>query len=69
MNQESKPHDRRAFIKKVAFMGGAGTLLAAAGKTGRAAARPHPTINSAAGSPRGYRVTAHIRKYYEKAAF
>jgi hypothetical protein len=55
---------RRKFLRDIAAAGG---LAAVAGSTGAttvdAAAAPAAT----AGKPKGYRVTPHISKYYDKA--
>jgi hypothetical protein len=68
MNQESRPNSRRTFIKNMALMGGAGTLLASAAKTMRLGSRENPMGSPDARRSQGYRLTAHIRKYYKKAA-
>jgi len=68
MKQESKPNSRRTFIKNLALMGGAGTLLASAAKTMRLGSRENPTESPDVRRSHGYRLTAHIRKYYKKAA-
>lgn len=56
---------RRSFIKRAALLGGAALLLAAGPpKTIRPeAAAPEPS----ASGDRGYRLTDHIKTYYEKA--
>ena len=67
MESQVKRSDRRRFIKHLGIMAGAGTLLALG-------------VNETARSPkciqakidrirmgRGYRLTPHIRSYYEKA--
>jgi hypothetical protein len=69
MNQELKPQSRRTFIKNMALMGGAGTLLASA-----AGNMPQRRRGKTSGSPevrrsRGYRLTPHIRRYYKNAAY
>jgi len=55
---------RRNFFKNAALLAG-GAALAVLGK--RVGARPSPDLSD---KPRGqgYRLTAHIRKYYEKAS-
>ena len=54
---------RRDFLRNLAAMGGvAAVATSAAGEPG-AAAKPA----SAAASSRGYRVTPHVAKYYDKA--
>jgi hypothetical protein len=56
--------DRRKFLRDLATASG---LAAVAGSTGAvtaaAAAEPAPQANR----PAGYRVTAHVAKYYDKA--
>jgi len=57
--------DRRTFIKRAALLGGS-ALLAAFGtpKTAQPAAdAPQPKTPG-----QGYRLTAHIKKYYETAS-
>jgi hypothetical protein len=56
---------RRQFFKKTAFWGGA-AVLAALGRRARAATAPERPEKL---RKQGYRLTAHIRKYYEKASF
>ena len=68
MSQESKPNSRRTFIKNMALMGGAGTLLAGTAKTMRLGSRENPMGSADARRSQGYRLTPHIRKYYKKAA-
>lgn len=55
---------RRSFFKKLALIGGALALSPLAGK------RPPPSGTSKVppAAQAGYRLTAHIRKYYETAA-
>jgi len=60
---------RRAFIKDVVLAGGATAMAAAAG--GALAAAPvekDPEASSNAPDT-GYRVTPHVRAYYDKARF
>lgn len=56
--------DRRTFMKRAALLGGSALLMALGdAKTARSAApaaQPKP-VN------RGYRLTEHIKKYYETA--
>ncbi len=56
--------DRRKFLRDLAAAGG---LVAVAGSTGAAtvAHAAEPTLP--ASKPTGYRVTAHVSKYYDKA--
>jgi hypothetical protein len=58
--------NRRSFLRGVATAGG---LAAVAGAVGTAGATP-PVQPEPKVKPRsGYRVTAHVSKYYEKARF
>jgi hypothetical protein len=68
MNQESKPNSRRTFLKNLALMSGAGTLLAGAARTVGVGPRENPMGNPDGRRSQGYRLTPHIRKYYKKAA-
>jgi nitrous oxide reductase len=58
--------NRRKFLRNVAVAGGlaavAGSTVAVANAT-TAKAAPEPV------QPKGYRVTGHVSKYYEKARF
>ena len=68
MNQKSRQNSRRTFIRNMALMGGAGTLLASAAKTMRLGSRENPMGSPDARRSQGYRLTPHIRKYYKKVA-
>ncbi|HKK13989.1 MAG TPA: twin-arginine translocation signal domain-containing protein [Gammaproteobacteria bacterium] len=59
---------RRIFLKDLAAAGGAATVLVMA-RGALAAEAPEEPAGGAgkSGESRGYRVTPHIRKYYEKA--
>ena len=65
----SDPHGRREFLKRAAVTGGTVTVAAAAAgvaAAGEPAAAPAPrTVPES----RGYRVTAHIDRYYRLARF
>jgi hypothetical protein len=56
--------NRRTFLKGAVLLGGTALALAAGGRK-----KTNPeTINPQPAAPdRGYRLTAHIRKYYETA--
>jgi hypothetical protein len=56
---------RRKFFKNAALLGGA-AVLSVFGR--RAKANPSTTL-PAKPREKGYRLTAHVRKYYEKASF
>ena len=66
---DSKRKGRRMFLKTMALLGGSAAVLAA--KRGLAA-NP-PVKNKAPGQPavrsQGYRLTPHIKRYYERARF
>jgi hypothetical protein len=57
--------NRRKFLRDVAAAGG---LAAVAGTTGAVVAAPAaPARTPQQDRPAGYRVTAHVAKYYDKA--
>jgi hypothetical protein len=56
--------DRRRFLRDIAAAGG---LVAVAGTTGATAVARTTTPAAPADKPAGYRVTAHVSKYYDKA--
>ena len=58
--------NRRKFLRDLATAGG---LAAVAGSAGSVAAAPAAEPEPQAKPPTGYRVTAHVSKYYEKARF
>lgn len=60
------PVNRRQFFRRLAALGGTAAAAGAAGSSGRSVSHPR----TAAPGPKagGYRLTAHIRKYYQKAA-
>jgi hypothetical protein len=61
------PHKgRREFFKK-AILFGAAAIFAGAG--GRAAGSTVRRPSSAPPAPKGYRLTKHIHRYYERASF
>jgi hypothetical protein len=55
---------RRAFLRDMAAMGGAAAVAASAGAR---AEKPVDAPAPAAAAPKGYRVTPHVAKYYDKA--
>lgn len=55
---------RRKFLRDVAAAGG---LAAVAGTTGAVVAAPAAAPKPQRDRPAGYRVTAHVSKYYDKA--
>lgn len=56
--------DRRKFLRDIAAAGG---LVAVAGSAGATAVAQAAAPAAPAGKPAGYRVTAHVSKYYDKA--
>ena len=54
---------RRAFLRNLAAVGGVAAVATSAAAEPGAGTRPAPT----AAKPRGYRVTPHVAKYYDKA--
>jgi|PlaIllAssembly_1097288.scaffolds.fasta_scaffold346164_2 hypothetical protein len=56
--------DRRKFLRDLATASG---LAAVAGSAGTVAAAPAAEPKSQETRPAGYRVTAHVSKYYDKA--
>jgi hypothetical protein len=58
--------NRRTFLRDLAAAGG---LAAVAGTAGGVAAAPAAEPKPQAKPPTGYRVTAHVAKYYDKARF
>jgi hypothetical protein len=56
--------NRREFLRNLAA---AGSVAAVAGASGHAAARSTPENDPVTHKPQGYRVTAHVAKYYQKA--
>jgi hypothetical protein len=56
--------DRRKFLRDLATASG---LAAVAGSAGAVTAAPAPEPLPQANRPAGYRVTAHVSKYYDKA--
>ena len=64
MQRKSIKRNRRRFLKQAGLMAGAGALLAMMPR--------HATDEKASGrgrEGRGYRLTAHIRSYYQKAGW
>ena len=65
----SKRKGRRMFLKTMALLGGSAAVLAAK----RGLAGNPPVKNNAAGESaarsQGYRLTPHIKRYYERARF
>jgi hypothetical protein len=55
---------RRKFFKNTALLGGTAVLMVF-GRHAKAKPSPAPSAKSRG---RGYRLTTHIRKYYEKAS-
>jgi hypothetical protein len=60
---------RRTFLKTIALLGGSAALMAAGNGVG---VIPSTKSKPASASPvrsNGYRLTPHIKKYYERARF
>jgi FtsP/CotA-like multicopper oxidase with cupredoxin domain len=57
---------RRTFIKAAAILGGLGALLGI-GEHSAAAKAPPSRLDPAARSGQGYRLTEHVKRYYETA--
>jgi hypothetical protein len=67
MRNKSLQQTRRRFLKQLGTVTGVGALLAF-GPRGKARARAAADADAARPrNGRGYRLTAHIRSYYEKA--
>lgn len=59
---------RREFLRQCAVVGGSATVVVAAGGVAADTPVDDPTnVAAAEPAPQGYRVTDHIREYYEKA--
>lgn len=67
MRTRSTRSDRRRFLKKAGLAAGAGALLALRPRRRLAAAAIADTTAGKAHKGRGYRLTAHVRRYYQKA--
>ncbi len=63
---ETELFHRRMFLKRAALLGGSAALLSFIKPT---AAPAEPPAQQPSESGRGYRLTEHIRKYYETARF
>ena len=68
MTRDLRPtnSNRRKFLRDLAAAGG---IAAVAGTAGSVTAAPATEPKPRADTPTGYRVTAHISKYYDKARF
>lgn len=63
----SEKEGRRAFLKKLAAVGGATATVAVVGNAGAAPDDGHAA--PAAEKPKGYQETPHVAAYYDKARF
>lgn len=63
-NEGTANTSRRAFLRDVAAAGG---IAAVAASATAGAARPAAVAAPAEARPKGYRVTPHVAKYYDKA--
>ena len=70
MKTRSVNEGRRGFLKGMAAIGG-GAAVAAAANAAVADTQPSSNLEHAVGNPqpRGYKLTPHIQRYYEKARF
>jgi len=68
MTRESQvdKKSRRTFLKELAVAGGAAAVVSAAGT---ANAEPTPVATSEKPNAKGYHLTPHINRYYQKARF
>ncbi len=69
MKEKGVSMNRRGFLKGAAIVGGAAavsTLSQGVTADRQIAAEPAPPADD---KPKGYRMTPHIREYYEKARF
>lgn len=65
-NEGTANTSRRAFLRDVAAAGGIAAVAATATATA-VEARPVAVKAPAAARPKGYHVTPHVAKYYDKA--
>ena len=65
MQSNQQRAGRRSFFKKIAMLGGALVLTPLVGKRSARAAYPETGTQS---EKMGYRLTSHIRRYYETVA-
>jgi nitrous oxide reductase len=69
MKQKGVSTNRRGFLKGAAIVGGAAAVSTLSqGVTADTQIVEKPA-NAADDEPKGYRMTPHIREYYEKARF
>lgn len=68
MSRETGTRDnsRRSFLRGLAVMGG---VTAVAATSGAASVAPDTGASQEPAKPKGYRVTPHVAKYYDKARF
>lgn len=62
-------HGRRDFLKGAVALGGAATVVSVASGAIGDAERSSLPAAAQPEKPQGYRVTEHVRTYYEKAGF
>lgn len=65
--QDSNFPGRRRFLKQAVAIGGTGVLVVLAAGEERSEPTRQDTSTSAAAEPQGYRLTEHIRTYYDTA--
>lgn len=70
MKQKGVSMNRRGFLKGAAIVGGAAAVSTLSqGVTADTQIVEKPAAKTADDEPKGYRMTPHIREYYEKARF
>ena len=67
MQSKSTRPDRRRFLKRLGMVTGAGALLAMGARSTTHADTDADANTAQARQGQGYRLTPHIRSYYEKA--
>ncbi len=60
---------RRAFLKGVALVGGTTVLVSVTAAVAETADGAEPPQQENATASQGYRVTSHIKTYYDRAGF
>jgi len=62
----TRDNGRRNFLRGLAVMGG---VTAVAASSGAGGSSPEAAVRQEPAEPKGYRVTPHVAKYYDKARF
>ena len=68
-NRYKSGQARRRFLKKAALWGAAAVFGATGGRRGSAAGPVEPADTATTPANARYRLTDHIRRYYQRAAF